>query len=282
MMMDPLFLNPKINEEYLQNGFVKIPFVEEQHLVALQKLFTKYCPDFTHSDGQVFYSMFANSLQKNRQLKQEMNALLYPCYQKILTNYEVFAEMFLAKKKDNNPLLLHQDWSYAKEQETLTATLWLPLQSTSENNGGLFFIPGSHLFLKNYRSNSLPTGRIPIDETLQKHIVSVPVNAGEAVFFHQAIFHGSHANHSNQDRVVAASIILPKNKVPQYFHSAPNIPMVNCYNLTDDHFFKGIQTFDNSHAFDEEKIIYSFPYAHQIISSETLLAAIIQQKKNAF
>ncbi len=247
----------------------------------LAALFHQYCPQISHEKGQVFYSTFSNALEKNLNLKNEIKQLLHIAYQNTFINYESFAEMFLLKQPDNEPLVLHQDWSYAEEDKTLTATVWLPLQKTTKENGALFLIPGSHKFFHNYRSGSLPSARIPLHENLQKHQVTIEVNEGEAIIFHPALFHGSHPNTSNENRIVAAAIVTTSEQPLLYFHQPQNTNLLHTYPLTEANFLEQLQGLSRGETLSGVKAISSSIYHHQNINAEQLYEVIERQKEYA-
>jgi ectoine hydroxylase-related dioxygenase (phytanoyl-CoA dioxygenase family) len=170
--------------------------------------------------------------------------------------------------------MLHQDWSYAHEDITSTATLWLPLQNTTKRNGALFFVPGSHLFFKNYRSGSLPSSRIPMDKELEKYTVTVEVNEGEAIIFHQALFHGSHPNTGKENRVVAASIIIPENEELLYFHQSQNTDLLQTHSLTEPEFFEHLQELSKGETFKNIKTLGTTSYHHKSLSGAQLCEEI--------
>jgi hypothetical protein len=276
-----LFLNPELDEAYRLNGFVKISFADTNTIRALKSLFDQYCPDPSHSNGQVFYSMFANSLERNLKLSDEIKQLLQPSYKITFVNYQSLAELFLTKQPDNEPLMLHQDWSYVHEDVTPAATVWLPLQNTTKQNGALFFIPGSHLFFKNYRSGSLPASRIPMDKDLKKYTVTVEVNEGEAIIFHQALFHGSHPNTGKENRIVAASIIIPENEELLYFHQPQNTDLLHTHSLTESEFFENLQQLSKGETFKNIKTLSTTSYHHQTLSGAQLCEEIEKERHHA-
>lgn len=281
--MQQLFRNKQLNEEYVQNGFVKIPFVEVGILEDLKKMLDSYCSQVTHHHGQVFYSVFANSLDKNLVLKREINSILQDVFQSTFMNYRTFAEMFLVKQPDSQPLELHQDWSYTHESSTPAATLWLPLQKTTKENGTLFLVPGSHRLFQNYRSGSLPSVRIPVDDLLEKQLVTVEVEEGEAIIFHPAIFHGSHPNTGKpkQNRIVAACIILPETSQPLYFHQPPGENQLQSIELTDSVFFEHLQSLSCGNLFEGAIKNPVSAYHHHLPTAFQLLERVEQPVKYA-
>ncbi len=279
--MQRLFLDSSLNEEYEQNGYVKIPFVNIEVLTQLKDLFYEYCPSVSHPNGNGYYSMFTNNATRNLELKHRIEKILEGFYEKIFVDYQNFAEMFLAKLPDNEELLLHQDWSYVHEQKSTILTVWLPLQQTTKNNGALFVIPGSHKFFTNYRSGSLPSVRIPLNDALMQKCVEVPVEPGEAVFFHQALFHGSYPNLDSKVRVVAASIIAAKNEDLLYFQKAQKPNTIFAYKLTEESFFNHIDTLTEGKFYHGAQLMEKIISVNSNIDVHVLLEKL-ELTRNAF
>src|SRR5437867_2604050 len=111
-------------EEFLRNGYTVFQFVSESQLAKMKTLFEKYCVAPNHNPGEVYYSMFANSGENSIALKNELKSILRESYERIFENYSSHTEMFIAKRRDERQLLLHQDWSYCDERNEFEATLW--------------------------------------------------------------------------------------------------------------------------------------------------------------
>lgn len=272
--MQRLFSDDQLNDEYDKNGFVKIPFASAVVLQQLQRLFLKFCPEVTHNPGQVFYSMFSNSVEQNLQLKGLIKELLEESYQRTFAGYQSFAEMFLAKFSDNEELTLHQDWSYVHESQSSCITLWLPLQKTTRTNGTLFLIPGSHHFIQSYRGGSLPSARIAMTKELQKYCQTIDVEQGEAVFFHPAIFHGSHPNVEGTPRLVAGGILIAGDTQTLFFHKSGEKDLIKSYKLADEDFFRHLDSLAQGNVFPEAKCFEEFEYKHKEATSQLLLGEI--------
>lgn len=97
----------------------------------------------------------------------------------------------------------HQDWPYWKGSHKLS--VWVALDDATIKNGCLKVIPGSHRrgellhrgeAIDNFGFNNRMNPE-DIDETT---VVSLPIEAGGAVFFQDLLLHASHPNTSGEDR----------------------------------------------------------------------------------
>lgn len=278
--MQHLFKDKVLNDQFDRDGFVKASFASPDVLQSLRELFLAYCPKGSHDSGQVFYSFFCNSAEKNFELKKKMASVLMASYERIFENFQSFGEMFLAKYSDNKELALHQDWSHVRESESPSLTLWLPLQETNINNGALFVIPGSHKFFETYRSGSLPSARITLDLDLQNICSSIELKAGEAAFFHPALFHGSHPNLGSSPRLVAASMITAANDQAIYFHKPRLSDTIKAYKLTDLALYQNLEVLNRGEIYEAAEKIGDIHYAPTDID-KTLLIENFKKRQHA-
>jgi ectoine hydroxylase-related dioxygenase (phytanoyl-CoA dioxygenase family) len=272
-MLKQIFRNEIFQERFERNGYVVIQFVNQLQLEKLKELFHAYCPDMSHEDSAVFYSLFANDTKRNCELRNKIREIWFESYERLFFNYQPFAESFLAKGKTDEQLMLHQDWNYTEEEKHFSATVWCPLADTNTENGTLFVLPGSHHFFQTFRSGTLPSSRIAADQALEPYVVPVNVKAGEAVIFQQGLFHGSYRNRTKDVRVVAASIILEENKPATYYHQV-NSDEVEIYEMKDDVFFEEIADLSAMKKPKKGVLRSKVNYHHRQFTEEDLLTKL--------
>jgi hypothetical protein len=234
--LDNLFNNPVLQQRFLKEGYLVVDLPYSLIPDLLKQVYVRFCePQLASGEG--FYYSLMNEPAFNRSLQIEIKAVLKPLYECYFKDYEAFSESFLIKRAlDKEELLLHQDWSYVNERSNFSITCWCPLEDAGPENGGLFLVPGSHLFFDNYRSCSLPTARLKALPALEDFIVPIKVAKGQAVFFHPAIFHGSYPNKEAEHRAVAASIVKPARALFQYWHQEEG--QINRYTLSTESFLE--------------------------------------------
>ncbi len=268
--MKPFLKTEQLEKKYQEFGFVKIPFATNSILIELKKLFTEFCLTTNHSDGQVFYSVFSNTLEKNLLLSEKIKKIVLPHLNNYFNDFQLFAPLFLVKLPGNSPLSFHQDWSYLHEQQSPIATLWLPLEETNIHSGCLQVISGSHLWKTNYRSGSLPSSRHSSQE-IRSSAMSIETKIGEAIIFHPAIFHGSQPNLGDKSRIVVAMLILPSDKKPMYFHQTHKNKL-NCYEMNEALFFEEIDSISQGNPPQNMVLKETITYQHDLPSAEDLFS----------
>lgn len=118
-------------------------------------------------------------------------------------------QLFVKPAHDGGVVAWHQDYSYWTRTKPIAhLTCWIGLDDSTEENGCLHYVPGSH------RWNLLPRTDLANDmEAVLKVLtdeqradfkpVPVVLKAGEASFHHSMTLHGSFANTSERPRRAA-------------------------------------------------------------------------------
>lgn len=115
---------------------------------------------------------------------------------------EVFAKP--AKKGLKSPI--HQDNYYWGIKNNNGLTIWIALDKSSKNNGGLTYYQGSHKFgIVEHEDSHAPGSSQKIKNmVLKKKIknkkITPKLNVGDALIHHCLTFHGSNKNLSNKSR----------------------------------------------------------------------------------
>lgn len=259
--------NQALKAQFLQQGFVVIPALfQPDKIHQLQNISSNY---FSHKDQAFLYSLMENNPENNHLLHQTISELILPELGQIFTQFKMKSTSLLIKPGiSGSEMHLHQDWTFTNEENFSPVTVWIALQHTNPNNGCLFVLPQSHRWFKNYRSHHYETARID-KNALGKKVVSIPVQPGDVVLFHPAVFHGSFPNQSNQDRVVVSSTILP-NQAPYLHVKRKNATQAQLFHINDATFFSDLAKLNHSYGFESEQTEV-LPYIHSIPTTEDLL-----------
>jgi phytanoyl-CoA hydroxylase len=112
----------------------------------------------------------------------------------------------------------HRDiryWSFPRNE---LISVWLALGPEHADNGGLRFIPGSHLLrLQPDQMDELDFLRpeVAANQALFAQGISVPLEKGDVVLFHSGLFHAAGRNGSDQ---IKASVVFA-------YHGRSNAPI---------------------------------------------------------
>lgn len=119
---------------------------------------------------------------------------------------------------------LHQDQFYLRVQPGTCFAAWLALDPCTEENGCLQVVPGSHRFplLCTQQADttvSFTDVTVPVPEEVP--VVPVRMDAGDVLFFHGSLIHGSYPN-TTTDRfrraLIGHYIVGEAEQVAPYYH----------------------------------------------------------------
>ncbi|OWY22876.1 hypothetical protein C7N43_05225 [Sphingobacteriales bacterium UPWRP_1] len=237
-MVRSYFKNPEHEKSFFENGYLLLPFLEPDEVAELQRLYHRFMPG---NVDDLYASTLFNTAEVNRTVNESMRQIMSPATARICEAGKLLGGSFLVKSsRHTTNLPLHQDWNIVEETTYASAMLWCPLQDTTQENGTLYVLPGSHRFFSNYRSGAMPSRRVAVTEALQTYVKTIPVKAGQALIYHPALFHGSHPNHSGQLRIVAAGSTVHADARLVYYHLNRQTNHIEMYAADNDFYLNVI------------------------------------------
>jgi phytanoyl-CoA hydroxylase len=117
----------------------------------------------------------------------------------------LFASHYICKPPySGRPVLWHQDGAYWPLEPMEVVTLWLAIDDSTPENGGLRVIPGSHRedlhALRQREDLDSVLGSESANDVDESLAVDLTLSAGDVEVHHPHIIHGSDANTSPQRR----------------------------------------------------------------------------------
>lgn len=198
-------------------GFYKFDFLSKEKIYKLKELYSKLFEQIQNKGMAVSHNQ--GGWHRNYEISNSIEEILKDELQEHFPNYDFFLAHFVIKKANHDEgFQLHQDWNIVDESKCNSYQIWVPLEYSYPENGGMCFLPKSHLFLKNLRSGSFDIPRIPIDSKLYPFLSYVRLFSGQAVAFSNSLFHGSFSNCSPEDRVSILINVVPKSEQTFYYH----------------------------------------------------------------
>ncbi|XP_032089189.1 phytanoyl-CoA dioxygenase domain-containing protein 1 [Thamnophis elegans] len=128
-----------------------------------------------------------------------------------LENPVVVQSMYIFKQPGiGGEVTPHQDATFLHTTPLGKVTgFWIALENATQENGCLWFVPGSHTTGITRRMVRTPPGTIPCTNFIgtervyeDGHFVPVPAGKGDLVLIHGEVVHKSEANHSEESREV--------------------------------------------------------------------------------
>ena len=230
-----ILANAKNVNDFDRDGFVILPYLEADQLNDLKILANSIDVPQTEK----FYSTsFIKDVEFKNKLSQQIIDIVQPQLNKYFSNYKLLGGNFLYKLTgENSEMPIHQDWTVVDEKEYHSMTVWVPLCDTTEQNGALQCIPGSHKWTSALRAPSLPVAFKDAYNILSDCLELKPMKAGEAFIFNHALMHASTPNLSENVRI-ALTVGLAHKDAALHMYYANGNGEVTRYNMPDDMFLR--------------------------------------------
>ncbi|MFU1913058.1 phytanoyl-CoA dioxygenase family protein [Bordetella avium] len=111
----------------------------------------------------------------------------------------------------------HQDIRYWSFPQQDLVSCWLALGPESPHNGGLFFVPGSHVAAYGpecFDSQKFFRDDLPANQAWIARAVSPELEAGDVVFFHCRTLHAAQQNRSGRVKLSLVHTYYPEDCPP--------------------------------------------------------------------
>lgn len=239
-----------LNEEFIKNGYVRVPFLSADEVRELKDLFFSTLPSSggqimageTGVDGSPFITYDFTFIDKNPEYKRQVFDLIVsrfrPHMDKLLADYKPLIANYIRKKTDNGEVPLHQNWAFADERKCYTVSIWCPLVDSTVENGTLQVVPGSHKKFGEIRGPMIPWELDGIKhEIIDKYLVPLETKAGDCVILDDSIVHYSAINKTNDLRLAIQLICIPSELPSIHYHMNPGASMSDVQVLEVDHDF---------------------------------------------
>lgn len=228
-----IFKDVELQRKFERDGFVKISLANNEIVQSLSALYKEIQPESYKGFSSTIYNP---DIDLKINTSHRISETLHELVEKQFENFRPLGCSFLCKTSGQESFLpVHQDWTIVDESKFISATIWMPLVDTNENNGVLKVLRGSHRFSNVLRSPTLPGVFQKISNEIYTQMESLPVKAGEAIVINHALLHASPPNLSGSDRVVATFGLVP-SQAQLYFYHRNEKALVEKYEIADDFF----------------------------------------------
>lgn len=208
MLIADLFFDEKYREPLYNNGFVIIPLLKEGEVEQLNSLYINLA-ESAGIEKEFYTSIWSDNMAHRKEVNEGVKAILLPALQKYFRAIQpVFANFMVKGTGENSSLLTHQDWSFVKEPEFDSVTVWVPLSDVNHDNGNLQVVPRSHLTLQNFIRPRFGDAAFSREKAIPQ-LVDIPMKAGEALILNSRLIHASPPNFSGRERISASIVLAP-------------------------------------------------------------------------
>lgn len=240
MPAPPIFKNPEHQATFEKQGFLVLPFLNEEEVRHMDELFDELHPNLP-ADG-FFAGSYSSDMEYKIRVSEEIKIVFKRRYEEVFQNYTPFGGAYLFKMPSpNSDLFIHQDWTVVDENKHIALNIWTPLCDITPENGPLMVLPGSHYTA--FPVMRAPTMRYFFDHDYQlamQQLEPVIVKAGTAVILNQSLIHYSPPNKSDKIRKAITAGVKTKNAqmIFHYKDVERNDNLVEKFEMDDDFFIQ--------------------------------------------
>ncbi len=216
-MMDSITVTAPADRHIADLGFCKLDFTGQDKIEALKKLYSEQFS--TEKVDGMMVSHNHGSYEKNLAVSEAIYGLLKEELELHFPNHRFFVGHFIVKEAGNtNSFQLHQDWNIVDESKHSSYQLWIPLQLSYPENGGMFFIPRSQHFNNALRSGSFGIPRVNLEPEVYPYLSYTRLFPGQATVFSNRMLHGSFSNATPENRLSVLVSLVEKDAPTLYYH----------------------------------------------------------------
>jgi Phytanoyl-CoA dioxygenase (PhyH) len=261
--MKPVLRDQDLDLKLLKEGYVVIPFLSASEVQELKEVYYRDHP-------RNLSGMAATAHLPDLDMRMKMNDAIKKVFERPirenLANINALGGSFIAKGKGQQGTLSpHQDWNIVDENLFRSFNIWVPLVDLTPTNGAICVMPGSHSWLRSYRSANIASAYHQVDDLLWQRMASLYMRAGEALVYDHRLIHASGENQTDEIRLAAVFGIIPEGASMVYYHKKDDAT-VEVYESSKE-FFLYENIFDGPKTL---KKINEVPYTFPLIDARQL------------
>ncbi|MFL9935087.1 phytanoyl-CoA dioxygenase family protein [Paraburkholderia sp. RL18-103-BIB-C] len=208
--MRRVFKSIEHNDTFLNDGVVLAQLLTEDEARELQNFYWEDAP----SSGLGFHAtMFSRDAEYRARVDSKIKEYLGPRLALFLDNYRCVVGNYVVKEhsRPGTEVSVHQDWTFVDERMMRSVNVWCSLVDTDSSNGGQSIFKGSHRIVDVLRGPYFPSPFVTHAATIvEKYLMEVPLRAGQAIIYDHALVHATPPNRSQQTRVAANMVLIPR------------------------------------------------------------------------
>jgi ectoine hydroxylase-related dioxygenase (phytanoyl-CoA dioxygenase family) len=273
-MKPRIFREEGAQAQFDREGYVVIDFISSSQAQAIADKFYQLHTDIPKG----FYSAgFNPDAGFKGDIYSHIDGLIVENLECNFQDFKKLGSTFLCKAPGAEGIMdPHQDWTVVDEDKFYSATIWIPTIDTTEQNGALKVLPGSHLLFDYYRSNHVEVCYRGSEKLLWDHMVTIPVRAGQAIVLNHAVIHASGPNNTDRERLAVAYGLIPSSASLLYYHKNEK-GRIEKYDMPDT-FFQDYYNIGERPLFGT--LVGEFDYHVPHISTNKIAQLIHAQKRN--
>jgi hypothetical protein len=205
-----VFRSADLQARFNREGFVCLDLLLPSDIAELTELYDRSSAAVSASSAWSFTAMTDNVIYR-RAMSDGIRSVVQPRLERVLDRCRAVIGNFFHKQpsSEESQIHLHQDWSWIDERQHHSLSLWCPFQAVDETNGTLAVVPGSHRISQRPRGFTTRFPYPALEPVFIKYSRHLPLSPGQAVIFHQRLFHWSGPNRTPARRLAANCFVAP-------------------------------------------------------------------------
>lgn len=235
--MKKVFKDEQMQETFEKEGFIVVNFYTSEQIEEVKNLYHSLLPK---DEKNFFSSVLCQDKEYRKTVDLELKRIGHCRFEELLTDYQIVnGSLFVKSPGEENYIHTHQDMTLVDEYEYNAISIWTTTVDLTDENGVMYFLPGSHRFFPTYRAPTIPMFFDPIKEAIKDYMIPYYLKAGQAVIFDQSIIHFSTPNISKDVRIIS-----------NIYFTQKNAKFVICYHDKNNADFKGkVEIFEQEDSF---------------------------------
>lgn len=236
-LMNRVFCDDLLQRQFETDGYVVVP--QFLNAAEVQNLLTAYHKPDGNINGKFHRTLQFQSVAYKKDLSIAVKELVTPKALNLLQDYRYLLSSFMVKEPEaDNAFELHQNWNFVEEDKYHSVVFWVPLVDTDAKNGAMYVVKGSNRLLPTYRGGpNIPSVFEAVIPYIKEHYLTIiPLKAGDAIIFDDALLHYTSSNQSSNTRYAIAQVMIPRVARPiHYYQSAENTgKKIEVFEIDDD------------------------------------------------
>ncbi len=206
-----------------------IDFLSQNEVQVLLKFNQENTPPNDLVASGISFSAGTSELSYRQAITQHVKELFAPKLTERFPGFRVLLCNLVRKQPDerHSEMPLHQDPSLVDEVAFTAYGVWCPLIDVNEQNGCLQVVKESHLLNAKIRPfftfEGFPYRQEILALMQQNYLISIPMQAGQALIYDKRLFHGSPPNSTAVARVAAICSLVPEDVLSHFCYRETSI-----------------------------------------------------------
>ena len=233
--MQQILKDSALDEALLTQGFVVVPFLDSRQVQELLHFFEDNHPSAIPG----FYATaHCADIAFRKKMNDQIQTVFAPSIENYFQQCRPLGGSYVVKSKTQEERLQpHQDWNIVDETKHRSFNIWVPLVDLNPQNGAIRVLPGSHMWLENYRGPQIQDSLFESNELIWQHMTTLQMKAGEALIYDHRLYHASYPNQTSELRIATVFGIIPENAEMYYYFGNEN--SVDVYQSNLEFFMEG-------------------------------------------